>query len=241
MVSSVTAATVRDVNVVGYIRVSSATQVDDGLGLDIQIEALEQWATAHGHQLLAIHRDEGITGTKDSADRPGLAGALLALEDGAEALVVMKLDRLARHLTVQEATLAQAWKHGARVFAVDVGEILRDDPDDPMRTAMRQMIGVFAQLERSMIAARMRAGRRMKHAKGGYAYGAPRFGQRAEDKSLVPATAEQKTIARIVELRSGGATLASICSTLEAEGRPAKRGTRWHPKVVARVLQRVAA
>jgi DNA invertase Pin-like site-specific DNA recombinase len=35
---------------------------------------------------------------------------------------------------------------------------LQRDPDDPIRTAMRQMMGVFAQLERSMIAAQLRHG-----------------------------------------------------------------------------------
>ncbi len=64
--------------------------------------------------------------------------------------------------------LAQIWKHGGRAFTADAGEV---HPDDPMRTAMRQMMGVFAQLERSMIAARLRHGRREKASQGGYAYG----------------------------------------------------------------------
>jgi DNA invertase Pin-like site-specific DNA recombinase len=151
---------------VAYLRVSTVAQAEDGLGLDVQQQAIERWAAAGGHTLVATFRDEGISGTKDAADRPGLASALAAVEDGAEGLVVYKLDRLARALTVQEAVLAQVWKSGGRAWAVDVGEVLRDDPDDPMRTAMRQMVGVFAQLERAMIAARMRAGRRLKAQRG---------------------------------------------------------------------------
>ncbi len=61
---------------------------------------------------------------------------------------------------MQEAILAQAWAAGGRVFAADAGEILADDADDPMRIAMRQMMGVFAQLERGMIRARMARGKR---------------------------------------------------------------------------------
>lgn len=228
-------------NVVGYVRVSTATQVEEGLGLEVQTEAIERWCAEHGHTLLAFHRDEGISGTKDVAERPGLAAALVAVEDAAEGLVVYKLDRLARVLSVQEGVLAQVWKNGGAVFAVDVGEVLRDDPDDPMRTAMRQMIGVFAQLERSMIAARLRAGRRMKHERGGYAYGAPRFGQRSEDKELAPEPAEQETIARIVELRRDGRSLRDIAAVLAAEGRPPKRSDTWHPKVLARILHRLDA
>src|SRR5207244_11738718 len=88
-------------------------------------------------------------------------------------------DRLARTLSVQEAALASVWAQGGRVFLPE-GEVLRDDPDDPMRTAMRQMMGVFSQLERGMITARLRAGRAAKAASGGYAYGSPPFGWRAD-------------------------------------------------------------
>lgn len=225
---------------VGYIRVSTDRQADDGAGLDVQHAALEQWAAAAGHTLIAVHRDEGISGAKDAADRPGLASALAAVEAGAQALVVPKLDRLARHLTVQEAVLAQVWRHGGRIFSVDLGEVLQDDPDDPMRTAMRQMVGVFAQLERAMIAARMRAGRRHKAEHGGYAgYGSPRLGQRALDGELVVDDQEQAVIGRIVELRREHKSLREIVAALEVEGLRPKRGGRWHPEVVRRTLARL--
>jgi hypothetical protein len=73
---------------------------------------------------------------------------------------VADLLRLARALTVQEVILAQVWAYCAVMFTTDQGEIFRDDPDDPMRTAMRQMAGVLAQLERGMIAFRLRMGKR---------------------------------------------------------------------------------
>jgi DNA invertase Pin-like site-specific DNA recombinase len=107
---------------------------------------------------------------------------------------------------------------GGSAFTADLGEVARDDPDDPMRTALRQMIGVVAQLERGMIAARLRAGRRAKAEVGGYAYGAPRYGLRAEDGVLVADAAEQRAIARARELREDGASLREIAATLvEAE------------------------
>jgi DNA invertase Pin-like site-specific DNA recombinase len=166
-----------------------------------------------------------------------LKEALTALEDGqARGLVVYKLDRLARNLTIQETTLALAWGLDATVYAVDLGEVQRDDPDDPMKAALRQMVGVFAQLERGMIAARLRAGRRLKAARGGYAGGAPPFGWRAEGRELVADAEEQATRERIIDLRGEGLSLRTIAAVLAAEGRRSKRGGRWYRETLRQVL-----
>ncbi|MFF7191487.1 hypothetical protein ACFZAR_41345 [Streptomyces sp. NPDC008222] len=45
------------------------------------------------------------------------------------------MNRLARELVVQEAALAQTWKHSGRAFMADQVEILPDDPEDPIRRA----------------------------------------------------------------------------------------------------------
>jgi DNA invertase Pin-like site-specific DNA recombinase len=231
------------VKAVAYLRVSTDKQAEEGLGLEVQEAALRRWAKAHGHRIVALARDEGVSGMKDAASRPGLAEALSLIEDGkADALVVARLDRLARSLTVQEAVLAHVWKHGGRVFSVDSGEVLQDDPDDPMRTFIRQVMGAAAQLERATIVSRMRAGRRLKAEGGGYAgYGSPPYGFRAVDGRLVPVEEEQRALHRIGELRSQGASLRAIASALTAEGYRPKRGGEWHSRCLSRIVARMAA
>jgi len=225
--------------IVGYIRVSTDRQAEEGYGLDVQTKAVKAWARDHGHRVACIYSDEGLSGTRDVADRPGLRDALKALQAGrAEGLVIPRLDRLARSLSVQEAALALAWRSGGRVFSCDSGEVMCDDPDDPMRTAMRQMMGVFSQLERSMLTARMRAGRQMKADKGGYAYGAPPLGYAAHDGVLVTDTDEQATVRRIMALHADGASLRSIAETLTAEGHKPKRSQRWHPQTLSAIIKR---
>ncbi len=141
-----------------------------------------------------------------------------------------KLDRLARTLSTQETVLQTVWRADGSVFAADQGEVLQDDPDDPMRTFVRQVIGGVAQLERSLIAKRMRDGRRIKAEQGGFAFGAPPFGYRAEGRELVVEPDEAATLSRILELDRSGASLCHIGSVLEAEGRTTKRGgTRVAP------------
>src|SRR5438105_1838807 len=226
---------------VAYARVSTERQAEDGLGLDVQERGMRLWARANGHQIALWTRDEGVSGSNGLDGRVGLHDALAAVRDGrARGLVVFRLDRLARKLTMQEATLAKLWDLGGTVFAVDLGEVPRDDPDDPMKTALRQMIGVFAQLERGMIAARLRSGRLLKAERGGYAgFGAPPYGTRSVAGVLVLDPAEHGGLKRARALRAAGASLRTIAKTLTAEGYRPKRTDRWHPETLRRMLTRV--
>ncbi len=225
-----------------YLRVSTAGQVKDGLGLPTQERLIKAWAKANGHKIVAIRKDEGVCGANGVDGREGLPLALADVRDKrADAVVVSSIDRLARVLTVQEAILGMVWKLDGKLFTVDGGEVTPDDPDDPMRTAMRQMAGVFAQLDRAMVIKRLRNGRLTKAELGGYVGGAPSYGLRAEGKALVPDEAERQAITRIRELDAAGNSLRQICDALAAEGIAPKRGARWYPATVSRVLARPAA
>jgi hypothetical protein len=46
-------------------------------------------------------------------------------------------------------------------------------------------------------------------------------------------------VARIVQLHGQGESARAIVDVLNGEGRPAKRGGRWHPETVRRVLRRL--
>jgi DNA invertase Pin-like site-specific DNA recombinase len=229
---------------VAYLRVSSEGHVD-GYGLDLQRRSVRAWAKANGHRIVHTCVDEAVSGALEAADRPGLACALEAIATGqADGVVVARLDRLARKLTVQEATLALVWQRGARVFAADTGEVHRDDPDDPMRTAIRQVMGVFAELDRKMVAKRMRDGRLAKAAAGRKAVGDYAFGYaatgRGRDRDAGPVQAEQEAVARLVELRRAGRSYREIASALDTEGHKPRRATSWSAAVVRSIALREA-
>jgi DNA invertase Pin-like site-specific DNA recombinase len=228
------------VKVAAYIRVSTDAQVD-GLGPECQEQAITTWAKSHRHKITTIIRDNGISGTKELDNRPGLAEALALIHDGVVAgVVVYRLDRLARDLVLQEQLLAEIRRLGGELFTTSAAEAeyLRDDPDDPSRKLIRQILGAVSEYERAMISLRLRSGRRRKAEKGGFAYGSPAYGFRAERGELVEDADEQATVARIVALREEGASLRTIAATLNAEGHKPKRGNRWHPQTVASVLGR---
>lgn len=220
---------------VGYIRVSTVGQVTEGQGLDIQEQAIRAWSREHRHRLVGLFRDEGVSGAVE--DRQGLTEVLAAIRyNGAEGLVVHSLDRFARSLTIQEAALQAVWQAGGQVFTVDQGEVLQDDPDDPVRTFVRQILGAVSELERGLIARRLRRGRSHKAERGGYAHGAPPLGYRAEGGELVEDPAEMVVVKRIGELRDQGMSLRQIASALTEDGFKPKRSDRWHPQTVSRVL-----
>jgi DNA invertase Pin-like site-specific DNA recombinase len=233
------------VRIVGYVRVSTRKQAE-GESLDAQEEAIRSWADEQGHEVAAVFVDNGRSGTLDAIDRPGLLEALALLEDGdAEALVVHRLDRLARALHVQEAVLARVWSAGAEVWEV-VGsrQVLEDDPDDPMRTFVRQVTGAGAQLERGMVVARMQGGRRRKVSRNGYVGGKVPYGWEREGHGtkavLVKLPDEQRVLRRMRGLRKRDKSYRAIADRLNADGVTAKNGGRWFHTAVRTALLRTA-
>jgi len=227
----------------GYLRVSTDRQADEGLGLDVQERAIRAWAKAAGHKVVAWRKDEGISGSNGLDTRAALAEAL---EDVSQrrtfGIVVYRLDRLARDLIMQETLLREIRKLGGEVFTTSAAEAeyLTDDDSDPSRKLIRQILGAVNEYERAMIALRLRSGRALKHQRGGYAYGGPPFGWRAEGKALVADNAEQGVLDRMRQDRAEGASYASIAASLNADGIPARRGS-WHPQTVSRALGREIA
>jgi DNA invertase Pin-like site-specific DNA recombinase len=227
---------------VAYLRVSTDRQAEEGLGLEVQEQAIRRWAKTNGYKIVAWATDAGVSGSNGLETREALPGALGAIRAGeAAGMVVYRLDRLARDLIVQETVLAEIRRMGGAVFSTFASEdaYLEDDPADPSRKLIRQILGAVSEYERAMTRLRLEAGRSRKREKGGYAgHGSPAFGYRAESRTLVAEDDEQETVARIVTLAEEGRSLREIVATLEAEGRQPKRGARWYPQTVARVLAR---
>jgi DNA invertase Pin-like site-specific DNA recombinase len=222
---------------IGYVRVSTERQAEEGLGLEAQTRAVQAWAKGHDVRLLRVVRDEGVSGALET--RPGLGELLEALAAGM-LVVVPRLDRLARDQLTQELLLRDIRQRGADVVSCSAAEAdyLRDDPDDPTRKLIRQVLGAVSEFERALIRLRLQRGRALKAEKGGYAFGSPPFGQRASGKALVPNLEEQEAIAHALRLRGEGRSLRDIAAALNDGGHRPRRSDRWHPMTVARVLRR---
>ena len=83
--------------VIGYIRVSTDEQHNDGGGLDAQRKSIRDDCERRGWKLMRIVGEEAGASGKE-INRPGLNSARDAMDAGeADVLMVSKLDRLSRH------------------------------------------------------------------------------------------------------------------------------------------------
>jgi DNA invertase Pin-like site-specific DNA recombinase len=123
-------------------------------------------------------------------------------------LIIEKLDRLARDLMVQEATIGDLQKSGFILISVAEPDLMASDLT---RILMRQMMGAVAQYDKSQIVLKLRAARTRKRFVEGRCGGRKPFGR---DEIERPAIGKMKA------LRAHGMAFERIAAKLNAERLP---------------------
>ncbi len=207
-----------------YLRVSGKGQIE-GDGFTRQLEAIERYAAGHDIKIARVFREEGVSGTVDSMDRPAWGEMMAVLHsNGVRTVVIEKLDRLARDLMVQETIIADMKRHGFTLISVAEPDLMASDPT---RVLMRQLMGAVAQYDKSQIVAKLRGARMRKRAKEGRCEGRKSFGYYE---------GEAKALERVQALRNEGLGFDRIAARLNSEGVPTRTGKPWHGVVVNRIL-----
>ena len=134
---------------IGYARVSSNSQ-----DLKLQNETLIK---AGCSKIFS----ESISGKNN--DRPQLMKALDSLREG-DILVVYKIDRIARSLKGLIDIIELLDSKKVDLISLDSGD--KVDTTSPMGKAFFQIAGVFAELERSLINSRTKAGIKLAREQG---------------------------------------------------------------------------
>lgn len=218
---------------VGYVRVSTLEQVEDGSGLDYQRTAIEGFAKSQGYTLAEIVEDPGVSGSTKPEERPGFSRILALAEAKAfDVLLVWKFDRLARSI-VGAVTAAQTLKErGAGVRSCT--EAI--DTTGPQGELVFALLTGMAGMERENIARRTWEGRRKAAQKGKLPSGPAPYGYRREGGRLVIVEDEAVTVRRIYALHREGKGVRAIATILNREGVPTRRGKPWNPNTVAAIL-----
>lgn len=226
-------------NIAAYVRVSTSKQVRDGNGMDEQRHAVKEFCDAQRLCVVAWYEDPGISGS-DVEIRDGMMALLTAAktkERPFEAVVTTKIDRLARSLYGQLWVEKELSAAGISLLYAQQENLAGSDP---MTTAFRQMMAVFAELEKNLIKARLAGGRLAKARNGGYAGGPPPFGYIAVKGSGVLVVNEEQAavVRRIFALRAQRWTTRRIADALAAGDVPSASGGTWTHRQVARILAR---
>lgn len=219
---------------VGYARVSTAEQVSEGLSLDAQEARIRSWCEATGAELVDVVREEGVSGSKLLSERPGgrrIAQLLDARRPGADAVVVVRMDRLGRD-AAEQIDLLKRFRAG-RVGLVAIAQQI--DLATPHGRAMAQIGAVFNELERALIAERTTEALAQLRVQGRAWNHAP-FGWKIVDGHLEVHPTEQETLTRARELRASGIGYLKVAAALNKEGRSTKRGGAWQAMSVRSVL-----
>ena len=173
-----------------YMRVSTKGH---GQTTDTQAVALRDYAAHRGFAIVEEYRDEGISGAKDS--RPELNRLMAeAHRRRFDVVAVWKFDRFAR--SVSHLLRALETFNALGIAFVSLSEQI--DTTTPTGKMVFTVLGAVAELERSLIAERVRAGLRNARAKG-KTLGRPRV---------------RVDAARIATLRASGLSWPKIATEL---------------------------
>jgi DNA invertase Pin-like site-specific DNA recombinase len=141
-----------------YARVSTTNHGQD---VSLQTRELEQFAQARGWRLVDSYLDLGISGSKDK--RPELDRLMAdAHRRKFDVVIVWKFDRFAR--SVSHLLRALETFNALGIAFVSLSEQM--DTTTPTGKMIFTVLGAVAELERSLIAERVRAGLRNARAKG---------------------------------------------------------------------------
>ena len=235
----------KGLKLVGYCRVSTINQ-KEGKTIELQTEELKKYCKEQGHQLVEIFKDDGVSGGNGIEDRIGLPELLRYCETNLDVngILILKLDRLARDLYVQEYFIKKLEKLNIGLYSIKEPDLMSHDP---MRKAFRQFMGIVSELEKNFITMRLSAGRNKKARKGEHAGSAIPLGYEIckkieNDRKVRTWMAIEQEEAEIVKWifklrKKKYKSLSEIARLLNEEKVPTKRGGKWYPGTIKYILE----
>jgi DNA invertase Pin-like site-specific DNA recombinase len=156
-----------------YLRVSTVDQTTAN-----QERELREVASRMGCEIVHVYKDHGISGAKGRDKRPAFDRLLKdAAQRKFDMVMAWSVDRLGRSLQDLVSFLSELHALHVDLFLHQQGL----DTTSPAGKAMFQMMGVFAEFERSMIQERVRAGLR-RAVDEGKQLGRPRIAPELEKR-----------------------------------------------------------
>ncbi len=217
-----------------YLRVSGKGQLT-GHGFDRQLEAIKSFCQKNRYEIDQVFKEQ-VSGTKGEADRPEFAAMITAiLRDGVDTVVVESLDRLAREYRIQEQLLIYLASKNITLLSANTGEdVTKAITEDPMKKAMVQMQGIFAELDKSLTVKKLRKARERVRKEKGKCEGRKGYRDTEEGAKIL------KEIRLLRRKRKGRKrmTFDRVAETLNERGYRAANGRLFTGNTVKGILHR---
>lgn len=221
---------------IAYYRTSSAANVG-GDSDQRQRTAVERYATSAGLEIVREFYDAAVSGADRIEERPQFVNLLAyAKEQGVGVVLVETANRFARDMMAQELGLQMLGREGIQLIAADSPEAFTAK-DDPMAIAVRQMLGVMAQLEKAMTVAKLKGARDRASEKAGGRV----EGRKGYDTTNPEIVREAKRLARKSPKTGKARSLREIAGELHGMGHGTATGKPFSAGQVKRLLAYKAA
>jgi DNA invertase Pin-like site-specific DNA recombinase len=212
---------------VAYTRVSrmgEREETDDSfISVKVQLEQIEHYAKAMGHEIVAHFSDLDQSGGK--ASRPEFDKALAVATNGADGLIVAKLDRFSRNVSQALKILEALNEKGKQIVSVTDNV----DTSTAMGKAMWQIILVFAELERGRASESWKAALSSAVGRGIHvASRVPTGYRRRKDRRLEPDPVAAPIMRELFVRRAQGQGWSALARFLNESGLVGPYGSpRW--------------
>lgn len=217
---------------IGYVRVSTEEQAEEGVSLRGQAEKIRQYAALHDLDLVEIVEDAGKS-AKDLR-RPGMERMLEKVRRGeVDAVIVAKLDRATRSVRDLQDLLAVFKKKGVEFASVAE----RLDTSSASGRFFVGMLGLVAQWERETISERTRDGLARIRSEGRRVSGQAPRGFRFKGDRVVADAAEARLVAEARTLRQSGLSIRQVAATMNERGLRTRGGGRFYASGIERLLR----
>ena len=222
---------------IGYARVSTQGQVDNGISLEMQETKIRAYCEFNELDLVEIITDAGLSG-KNVTGRPGVQ-RLLDLIQGrkVEAVVVYKLDRLGR--STMDLLEISKLLDKKNVSLHSLTEKL--DTSTPHGKFFFTLTGALAEMERGIVSERTKSALGQLKANGRRTSGQAEFGYEFDaDGNVVQNAHEQAIIAKIRQLSSQGMSIRNIQAELTREGYLSRQGNALSVATIHGIMRKAA-
>lgn len=210
---------------IGYTRVSTSGQADNGISLEMQEKKLRAYCDFNDLELIEIIVDAGLSG-KNMDGRPGMQRVLDMIKNKqVDAIVSYKLDRLGRSTRdlLDVALLCQ--KKGVTLHSLTE----KLDTSSAIGKFFFTIIASLAELEREIIGERTKAAMGQKKANGQKISSRAPYGYTYIDNQAIPVAEEQACIEYLRSLRATTPGLGQkrAAKMLEQAGYVNRNGIRF--------------